>query len=107
MLDSGGYVFGPIGHAPSTAPKQPKQPLRRPGHPYPVGRLPAQPRVSGNLCDAHGLSPQHFAHPLELLAGLARLAAKTGAAIVGLGMLDSSPLGGPWSLLPELGPLRT
>src|SRR5262249_14482963 len=38
--------------------------------------------------------PQHGAHTLELLPCVARLAAKVGAFIVGLGVLDTGPLSG-------------
>jgi len=59
----------------------------------PVDRLPAQSRGPGNLRNTHGLLRQHITHGVDLLAGEARLAAKVGAVIIQLGVLNTGPPG--------------
>jgi hypothetical protein len=51
--------------------------------------------LAGNLSDAHRFLSQHVAHLVELIAGVARLAANVGAVATLLGMLDTGPLC-PW-----------
>jgi hypothetical protein len=66
---------------------------------------------AGGLGDSRGTERplvEQGAHPVELLAVITRLAAKVGVLSIGLGVLDSGPLGGFRDLgLGLLGPSRT
>src|SRR5580704_3832669 len=60
----------------------------------PIDRLPAQPGGLRDLRNAHSLLSKYAARGVELLPREARLAAKVGAVIIQLGVLDTGPLCG-------------